>query len=334
MNQTNSGPRQWSFEEVQNIYERPFLDLVYEAATLQRQNHARNEVQLCTLLSIKTGGCPENCSYCPQSAHYSTSVKKENLMSVTDVVEKAKEAMSQGSTRFCMGAAWREVKDNEEFDQVIDMVKGVKQLGLEVCCTLGMLSSQQAKRLKEAGLTAYNHNLDTSEDHYDSIIQTRKYEDRLRTLANVSDAGISVCCGGIVGLGESHGDRINFLKTLANLNPQPESVPINTLVAVEGTPLENQDKVDVFDWIRMIATARILMPNARVRLSAGRLDLSREAQALAFMAGANSIFSGEKLLTTPNPLDQSDRALLNTLGLKAVTQGEAVGFNELEHDLA
>ena len=273
-------------------------------------------MQLCTLLSIKTGGCPEDCSYCPQAARYNTGLEKEKLLDLDIVMQKAKEAKENGSSRFCMGAAFREVKDNNDFERILKMVSNVKELGMEACCTLGMLTDVQAKRLKEAGLTAYNHNLDTSEDHYDSIIKTRKYQDRLNTIQHVADAGISVCSGGIIGLGESIKDRLKLIETLANLTPQPESVPINTLVPVKGTPLENQEKVDTFDWIRMVAIARIALPKAKIRLSAGRLTIPKEAQAMAFMAGANSIFTGEKLLTTHNPAADVDKELLKTLQLK------------------
>ncbi len=306
-----------SFREVERLFDLPLLDLVFQAATVHRAHQAVGEIQLCTLLSVKTGGCSEDCAYCPQSARYQTGLERQKLMNVGEVVDAAKQARAEGSTRFCMGAAWREVKDNADFDNILEMVRGVKSLGLEVCCTLGMLTKQQAQRLAEAGVKAYNHNLDTSESHYGEIIHTRTYQDRLNTLKNVSDAGMSTCCGGIIGLGESKQDRIQLLQTLANLDPQPESVPINALVPVEGTPLEGRPPVDVFDWIRMIAVARILMPKAMVRLSAGRLSISKEAQAMAFLAGANSIFTGEKLLTTPNPEWDFDLNLLNELGLKA-----------------
>jgi len=305
----------WTLEEVGALYRRPLLDLVFEAAQAHRQYHTAGEVQLCTLLSIKTGGCTEDCKYCSQSIFNKTKLEKETLLSTDKVLAAAREAKESGSTRFCMGAAWREVTDGRGFDRIIDMVKGVKDLGMEACCTLGMLTEDQAKRLKDAGLTAYNHNLDTSPEHYDKIITTRTYEDRMNTIANVAKAGISLCCGGILGMGESEDDRISLLHKLANLNPQPESVPINALVPVEGTPLQDAPELDTFEWIRTIAVARILMPSAMVRLSAGRLSLSKEAQALAFMAGANSIFTGEKLLTTPNPEWNADGALMDSLGL-------------------
>lgn len=318
-----------------SLYQAPFLDLIFQAAQVHRQNHKPNEIQLCTLYSIKTGGCPENCHYCPQSAHYDTKLERKGLASVDEVTKQALDAKVKGATRFCMGAAWREVKDNQEFDQVLDMVKSVSKLNMEVCCTLGMLSESQAHKLKQAGLTAYNHNLDTSEEHYKEIIQTRTYQDRLQTIAHVSNAGISVCCGGIIGVGETADDRIDFLHTLSQLNPQPESVPINKLVRVEGTPLKENEDVDVFEWIRTIAIARIILPKSKVRLSAGRLELTREAQALAFMAGANSLFMGDKLLTTANPEADFDHQLLKTLGLKGV-RSESVQtprINNLEQSL-
>lgn len=305
-----------SLERVKELYQKPFLDLIYEAATVHRNHHNPREVQLCTLLSVKTGGCQEDCSYCPQAARYQTDVEKHKLLDVDVVLKEAKRAKDEGSTRFCMGAAWREIKDNQDFDNILSMVRGVKDLGLEACCTLGMVSKEQAEKLAEAGLTAYNHNLDSSEGFYKEIISTRTYQDRLATLENISNAGISTCCGGIVGMGETDEDRIQFLHTLANLETQPESVPINALVPVEGTPLENQKMIDPFDWIRVIAVARILMPEAMVRLSAGRLQLAKEVQAFAFMAGANSIFTGEKLLTTDNPDWDIDHKLLSKLGLE------------------
>ena len=273
-------------------------------------------MQLCTLLSIKTGGCVEDCKYCSQSIHNNATLDKELLLKTDEVLAQAKAAKDSGSTRFCMGAAWREVKDGRAFDRVLDMVRGVSEMGMEACCTLGMLTEEQAKKLKEAGLTAYNHNLDTSEEFYDKIITTRTYQDRLDTIENVAKAGISLCCGGILGLGESEDDRISLLHRLANLDPQPESVPINMLVPISGTPLEGQETLDIFEWIRCVAVARILMPKAMVRLSAGRLEISKEAQALAFLAGANAIFTGEKLLTTPNPEIDKDSGLLKQLGLK------------------
>ena len=305
-----------SLENVRALYQKPLLDLVYEAATIHRAHHDHHEMQLCTLLSIKTGGCTEDCKYCSQSIHNQTQLEKEILLKTDKVLEEARKAKESGSTRFCMGAAWPRVLDGKAFDRVCDMVKGVTDMGLEACCTLGMLTEDQARKLKDAGLTAYNHNLDTSEEFYDKIITTRTYKDRLDTIDNVAKAGISLCCGGILGMGESEDDRIGLLHRLANLNPQPESVPINMLVPVGGTPMEKNETLDIFEWIRCIAVARILMPRAMVRLSAGRLQISREAQAMAFMAGANAIFTGEKLLTTANPEFNEDNNLLNELGLK------------------
>jgi biotin synthase len=306
-------------DDVRSLYERPLFDLLDEARAVHRAHHAKGEVQLCTLLSVKTGGCPEDCAYCPQSSHYATEVGPEKMVDVGEVIAAARRAKEQGSTRFCMGAAWREVKDGPAFDRVLAMVRGVKDVGIEACVTLGMLSATQAERLKAAGLDAYNHNLDSSREFYRSIVSTRTYDDRLRTLSNVRTAGIGVCTGGIIGMGESADDRCEMLRTLANLEPQPESVPINVLVRVAGTPLENAPPVDPVDLARMIACARILMPRARVRLSAGRRELGREAQLLALYAGANSIFYGDKLLTTPNPDADEDRALLRDAGLTAAT---------------
>lgn len=306
----------WTKEEIAEIYNSPLLDLIYKGATAHREYHETGEVQVCTLLSIKTGGCPEDCSYCPQAARYHTNVKAQKLLSVDEVLNSAKEAKMSGSTRFCMGAAWREVRTNRDFDKVIEMVKGVSNLDLEVCCTLGMLTEEQAQKLKDAGLYAYNHNLDTSEEHYEEIISTRKYDDRLKTLEAVRKTNISVCSGGIIGMGETIEDRIGMLHTLATLPEHPESVPVNALVPVEGTPMENQPRVPVWDMVRMIATARIIMPKAMVRLSAGRVTMSMEEQALCFMAGANSIFAGEKLLTTPNPEVDMDKQMFQTLNLK------------------
>lgn len=314
----------WTKEEVKAIYNKPIMELMYEAATVHREYNDPNEVQVSTLLSIKTGGCPEDCSYCPQAARYHTDVEVEKLISVDEVLTKASIAKQNGSTRFCMGAAWRNVRDNEHFDRVVDMVKGVRALDLEVCCTLGMLSEGQAKRLKEAGLYAYNHNIDTSEEHYGEIITTRTYNDRLITIKNVQKSGISVCSGGIIGLGETDKDRMAMLHTLATLEQHPESVPVNALVPVEGTPLADQERVSVWDMVRMIATARILMPKAQVRLSAGREKMPVSEQALCFMAGASSIFAGNTLLTTPNPDVSADKEMFNLLGLKprAAYKGE------------
>ena len=315
----------WTKEEVAAIYNKPLFDLIYEGATVHRQFHDANEVQVCTLLSVKTGGCPEDCSYCPQAARYHTDVKVHKLLETEEVINAALQAKESGSTRFCMGAAWREVRDNKDFDRVLDMVKGVSTMGLEVCCTLGMLTKEQAEKLKDAGLYAYNHNLDTSEENYSNIITTRTYDDRLDTISNVREAKISVCSGGIIGLGESEGDRIGMLHTLATLPEHPESVPVNALVPVAGTPLEDQPRVSVWEMVRMIATARIIMPKAMVRLSAGRVRMTLEEQALCFMAGANSIFAGDKLLTTPNPEVDADKQMFQILNLqprKAYKNGE------------
>jgi biotin synthase len=309
--------------EVRALYDKPLLALLDQARAVHRANHVDDEVQLCTLLSVKTGGCPEDCSYCPQSSKYETSVGAEKMLDVQNVIASARRAKEIGSTRFCMGAAWREVKDGPAFDRVLEMVRGVKSLGLEACVTLGMVNESQAKRLAEAGLDAYNHNLDTSRENYRSIISTRTYDDRLRTLENVRKAGVTVCSGGIIGMGESADDRCEMLRTLANLDPYPESVPVNALVPVEGTPLADMPPVDPLDLVRMIAVARILMPKARVRLSAGRTSLSREAQMMCLYAGANSIFYGEKLLTTPNPDEEADLSLIHDAGLRAMPPAPA-----------
>ncbi|WP_291911606.1 biotin synthase BioB [Chitinophaga sp. CB10] len=308
----------WTKEEIQAIYDQPLMELVYQAATVHRRYHAADEVQVCTLLSIKTGGCPEDCSYCGQAARYHTNIKVQALLPVETVLAHAKKARETGSTRFCMAAAWREVRDNRDFDKVIEMVKGVNELGMEVCCTLGMLTEEQAVRLQEAGLHAYNHNLDTSEEYYKEIISTRNFDNRINTINNVRKAGITVCSGGIIGLGETHHDRMAMLLTLANMPKHPESVPVNALARVKGTPLENNPKVDIWDMVRMIATARIVMPASVVRLSAGRIEMSEAEQAWCFMAGANSIFTGERqtLLVTPNPGVDEDMQMLQTLGLK------------------
>ena len=308
----------WRSTEVLALFELPLLDLVDRAREVHRRFHADGEVQLASLLSIKTGACPEDCKYCPQSAHYakSTGLKRETLLDVDDVLAKARLAKQAGATRFCMGAAWREVKDGEAFDSVIEMVRGVRALDMEACVPLGMLTAAQASRLAEAGLTAYNHNLDTSPEFYGEIITTRTYQDRLDTLTHVRQAGIQVCCGGIIGMGESVEDRARLLETLANLDPHPESVPINALVAVPGTPLEDRPPIDPIDLVRMVAAARILMPASHVRLSAGRRSLSREAQILCFLAGANSIFYGDKLLTTANNDTADDLALIEGAGLR------------------
>lgn len=308
--------KQWTKEAVLAIYNKPLMELIYEAAQTHRENHNPLEVQISTLLSIKTGGCSEDCGYCPQAARYATDVESEDLMKVSQVKAQALRAKANGSSRLCMGAAWRNIQNNEEFDQVLEMVKTVNSLDMEVCCTLGMMTEEQAQRLADAGLYAYNHNLDSSEDHYKEIISTREYDDRLKTIDNANKAGISVCSGGIIGMGESAEDRCGMLVTLANMSPQPKSVPINALVAVEGTPLEDQKPVPIWDMVRMVATTRIVMPESVVRLSAGRTDMSDEGQALCFMAGASSIFAGDKLLTTPNPDINQDMKLFDALGLK------------------
>lgn len=305
----------WTKEEILNIYNKPFMELLYEAATVHRQHHDPNTVQVSTLLSIKTGGCPEDCGYCPQAARYHTNVEGNDLMSVQQVKAQALHAKSTGSSRVCMGAAWRNVKDGEEFDQVLEMVRTINKLEMEVCCTLGMITENQAHRLAEAGLYAYNHNLDSSEEYYKEVISTRGYEDRLQTIDNVRKTNVTVCSGGIIGMGEKIEDRAGMLVALSTLNPQPESVPINALVAVEGTPLADEKPVEIWDMIRMVATARIVMPETQVRLSAGRTQMSREGQAMCFFAGANSIFAGDKLLTTPNPDVNEDMKMFEALGL-------------------
>ena len=309
----------WTVAEIEAIYSVPLPDLIFRAQAVHRAYHRTGEVQGCSLLSIKTGGCPEDCAYCPQSAHYKTGVEREGLLSVDAALEAARNAKAQGATRFCMGAAWRDVPKGEPFERVLDMVRGVRALGLEACCTLGMLTDEQASALAEAGLTAYNHNLDTSAEFYGEIISTRTYRDRLTTLDRVRRSGVTVCCGGIIGMGESRQERYGLLRELSTLDPHPESVPVNMLVRVEGTPLASQRAVDPLELVRMIAAARILMPASMVRLSAGRLSLSDEAQALCFLAGANSIFMGERLLTTPNPEADADRRLFDKLGMRLMT---------------
>ncbi|HXT72881.1 MAG TPA: biotin synthase BioB [Candidatus Angelobacter sp.] len=311
----------WTRAEIRGIFNLPLPELIFQAQTIHREFHKSGEVQLCRLLSIKTGACPEDCAYCSQSAHYKTGVARQKLIEPAAVLESAKRAKADGATRFCMGAAWRDVPEGREFENVLEMVREVAALDLEVCCTLGMLTETQASALKEAGLTAYNHNLDTSPEFYGHIITTRVYEDRLQTIARVRKAGITVCCGGILGIGESEEDRIGLLHQLSNLNPHPESVPINVLARVDGTPLASAPDLDPMIMVRAIATARILMPASRVRLSGGRHKLSREAVALCFLAGANSIFTGEKLLTTPNPSVDKDMELLEDLGMKAMQRG-------------
>jgi biotin synthase len=330
---TNHIKKNWTIEEIQNIYYSPLLELVFNAANIHHQYNDTAEVQVCTLLSIKTGGCTEDCAYCPQAARYNTGVQVQALMKKEEVLQYAQKAKDAGSTRFCMGAAWREVRDNRDFERVLEMVKGVNNIGMEVCCTLGMLTEQQANKLADAGLHAYNHNLDTSPEYYNEIITTRTYNDRLQTLNNVRKAGVTVCCGGIIGLGETHDDRIKMLHTLSTMPAHPESVPINALVRVNGTPLENNPKVDIWDMIRMIATARILMPKTMVRLSAGRTEMSLAEQALCFMAGANSIFAGDKLLTTPNPSFDEDNLMFQLLGLKPRAAFKESNIAELVENL-
>lgn len=302
-------------QEVREVYEKPLPILLYEAATVHRAHHDPLKVQFCRLENIKSGKCSEDCKYCPQSAHHEAKVEEYGLENVDQVIQEARKAREQGATRFCMGAAWRGPRNDKEFDRVLEMVRSVRDLGMEACVTLGLLNQDQAKKLADAGLTAYNHNLDTSPEFYNEIITTRTFEDRLRTIGFVREAGISVCSGGIIGMGEAREDRIGLIHSLATLDPHPESVPINMLVRVPGTPLENVEAIDPFEMIRCIATARILMPTSRVRLSAGRMEMSRELQAMAFFAGANSIFTGDKLLTTPNP-GHGDLELLHTLGME------------------
>lgn len=306
----------WTKEEVIEIYNRPLINLIFDAASMHRKYHNPQEVQVSSLISIKTGGCPEDCAYCPQAARYNTEVKVHKLMEAEEVMQLAANAKANGASRVCMGAAWRNVRNNKDFEKVLDMVKGVNALNMEVCCTLGMLTEEQAKKLADAGLYAYNHNLDTSEEFYDDIISTRTYQDRLNTLKNVRKAGLTICSGGIIGMGESIEDRAGMLVTLANLPQHPHSVPINSLVAVEGTPLEEQKPVSIWDMVRMIATTRLVMPKTVVRLSAGRTQMTMEGQALCFIAGAGSIFAGDKLLTTPNPDYNEDKMLFDILGLK------------------
>lgn len=308
-------PNYQTKEQLLDLYNKPLLELVFEAATIHRQFHNPREVQMSSLLSIKTGGCSEDCGYCPQAARYSTNVDAEKLMTVESVVEQAKNAKANGSSRLCMGAAWREVRDNKDFDNVIEMVQSVNDLGMEVCCTLGMMNEDQAKRLKNAGLFAYNHNLDTSPDYYGDVISTREYEDRLNTIDNARKAGITVCSGGIIGMGEAVEDRMGLLMSYMQMETPPESIPINALVAVEGTPMADQKPIEQWEMIRMVATTRIVFPETVVRLSAGRTKMNMEAQALCFMAGAGSIFAGDKLLTTPNPDFNEDKEMFEILGL-------------------
>lgn len=305
----------WTREEILTIYNQPLMELLYQAATVHRKHHDPNTVQVATLLSIKTGGCPEDCGYCPQAARYHTGLEGNDLMSVSHVKAQALRAKASGSSRVCMGAAWRNIKDGPEFDQVLEMVRVINKLDMEVCCTLGMLTENQAQRLAEAGLYAYNHNLDSSEEYYKEVISTRGYQDRLDTIDNVRKTNVTVCSGGIIGMGEKIEDRAGMLVALSTLNPQPESVPINALVAVEGTPMEEQKPIEIWDMIRMVATTRIVMPETQVRLSAGRTEMSREGQAMCFFAGANSIFAGDRLLTTPNPDVHEDMKMFELLGL-------------------
>ena len=323
--------KNWTKQEIKELYHSPLIELIYEAASAHRQYHDPKEVQISKLLSIKTDGCPEDCAYCPQAARYHTGIEGNNLMTLQEVVQLADEAKKEGSSRVCMGAAWRNVKDDDEFDQVLEMVKTVNEMDMEVCCTLGMLTENQAQRLADAGLYAYNHNLDTSEEYYKEIISTRGYEDRLKTIENARNAKLTVCSGGIIGMGEKDEDRISMLHTFSIMRPHPESVPINSLVAVEGTPLEEQQQVSIWEMVRMIATTRIVLPESAVRLSAGRTHMSDEGQALCFLAGANSIFAGDKLLTTPNPDFNKDLELFSLLGLKpmkAYKKGDKPKVNE------
>lgn len=319
--------------DLQSLHALPFFDLLQRARAVHEAHWADNEVQLCTLLSIKTGGCSEDCSYCAQSARYNSGIEIERLLSKETIMERAKAARDTGSTRFCMGAAWRGVRGGtQRFEQVLDIVRDVSTLGMEVCVTLGELGPDEAKALKEAGVTAYNHNLDTSPEHYPNIVTTHTYDDRLRTIRNVQDAGMSVCCGGILGLGETTDDRLKMLEVISEFNPQPESVPINSLMPMPGTPLEGSAAVDVFDLVRMIAVTRIAIPKAKVRLSAGRTRMSDETQALCYFAGANSIFYGDKLLTAKNPAVEKDRALLAKLGLGTLAPNPRLTAPEAEEE--
>ncbi|RCH91895.1 biotin synthase [Rhizopus stolonifer] len=321
----------WTREEIQAIYDSPLMELLYHGAKVHRENFNAREVQQCTLLSIKTGGCTEDCKYCPQSSRYKTSVKAQKILDSDEILYAAQRAKDAGSTRFCMGAAWRDLAGRKSnFNKILDHVKVIRSMGMEVCCTLGMLDEEQAKALKNAGLTAYNHNLDTSREFYPKIITTRTYDERLKTIDNAQKAGISVCSGGIIGLGEKEEDRVGLLHTLSTLASHPESVPVNALLAVEGTPLEKQEPVSVFEMVRMIATARIIMPKSMVRLSAGRVRFSVPEQALCFMAGANSIFTGDKLLTTPNNEFSDDKKMFDILGLVAKPPNFAQGSDRKE----
>lgn len=324
--QSNELRYDYTLDDILALFDMPFVALMDHARKIHQKFHPKNNVQLASLLSIKTGYCPENCNYCPQSAHFAkeTGLEKSDLMDVDHVLDKAEKAKQAGASRFCMGAAWRCVKDGDDFDKVIEMVKGVKEKGMEACVTLGMLTDAQAQRLADAGLTAYNHNIDTSPEFYDKIITTRRFEDRMNTLNNVRQSGVHVCCGGILGMGESVKDRASMLRVLTSMKPHPESVPINALVASKGTPLEHQEPVDPIEFVRMIAVTRILMPHARIRLSAGRKSFSKETQIMAFYVGANSIFYGEKLLTTENNDAQEDLAMLQQAGLNIEGHNKAV----------
>lgn len=324
----------YTHDDIRAIYDLPFTTLIFRAQQVHQKYQDPTGVQLCTLKSIKTGSCPEDCAYCPQSAHHDTFVEAERLLEKETILEDARQSKAGGATRFCMGAAWRCVPEGAAFEAVLDTVASVRNIGMEVCCTLGMLTGEQAIKLKEAGCSVYNHNLDTSREFYSEIITTRTYDDRLATLANVRKAGIEVCTGGILGMGEEPEDRIGLLKELANLDPQPDSVPINALVAVEGTPLEKCKPVDMFEFVRTIATARIMMPKAMVRLSAGRTEMNKSEQALCFLAGANSIFLGDKLLTTPNPETNDDLELLQQLGLHPLDPDEARRIHRKSGDFA
>jgi biotin synthase len=321
------------FADLKHLHSLPLFELLKQARTVHEANWPEGEIQLCTLLSIKTGGCSEDCSYCAQSARYKSGVEAERLMGKDQIMERAQAARDTGSTRFCMGAAWRGVRGGtQRFEQVLDIVRNVSSLGMEVCVTLGELGPEEAVALREAGVTAYNHNLDTSPEHYPNIVTTHTYEDRLRTIRNVQDAGMSVCCGGILGLGETNDDRLKMLEVISEFNPQPESVPINSLMPMPGTPLEGKDAVDAFDVVRMIAVTRIAVPKAKVRLSAGRTRMSDETQALCFFAGANSIFYGDKLLTAKNPAVEKDRALLSKLGLTTQAPNPSMVAPSLDDD--
>lgn len=314
----------WTRDTIASLYASPLPDLMFQAQEVHRRFHDPTKVQFCTLSNIKSGNCSEDCAYCPQSARYTTGIDTWSLPSVDEIREQALAAKTSGSTRLCMGAAWREVRDNKDFDHILELVREVRRLDMEACVTLGMLTLEQAQRLKEAGLTSYNHNIDTSPEYYDKIITTRRFEDRIRTIENVGKAGIRVCCGGIIGLGETVDDRIGFIQALIQMDPQPESVPINALVPVPGTPLGEMPPIEPLELVRTIATVRICMPKAIVRLSAGRTQLSDEAQALCFLAGANSIFTGEKLLTTDNPGIDADHRLMEKLGMSPMGESSAL----------